>query len=504
MTNTPVPQQPSRPLRWPDYLPALQSILGAEAEKVFLVGGVVRDAFWGIPAHDIDLAVARDAFKIARLIANALDGAFYKLDPERETGRAIVTLHDQPIVIDVASFRGNTLLDDLTGRDFTLNAVAAPLAGDLTTVIDPLNGLQDAQARVLRRCSPDSIANDPIRALRAVRLALRFKLRIEPTTLADIHQQTNQIAQTSPERIRDEFMTLLGGKRPAVGLRTLDTLQLLDPIVPEANSMRGVEQSPPHHADVWTHTLEVVEQLDGVLTTISPQRSDNTAAQAGRGMIVYYLDRYRANLQDHLATAWPNERSHVSLLMLAALLHDSGKPTTASTTEGQIRFIGHESVGAPLAEARATTLRLSRNEASRLAVIIQNHMRPHTLAREPEISRRAIYRFWRDTGPAGVDICLLALADYLAIAGSSLNIEQWSHYLQQIGTLLEGYFAEDDQNVTRLPVLITGRDLMRKLGLAPGPVIGQLLEQVREAQAIGEITTRDSALEFARQQVEQR
>lgn len=492
------PQPASRPLRWPDYLTTLQSILGTDAEGVFLVGGVVRDAFWGIPAHDIDLAVARNAFKVARKIANTLDGAFYKLDPERETGRAIVTLHDQRLVIDVASFRGTSLLDDLTGRDFTLNAVAAPLSGDLNTVIDPLNGLQDAQNRILRRCSPISIESDPIRALRAVRLALRFNLRIEPETRHDIHQHVNQLAQASPERIRDEFIALLGGKRPATGLRTLDTLGLLPTIIPEVDSMRGVEQSPPHHADVWSHTLQVVNQLDGILRTINPKRSDNTAAQAGRGMIVYYLDRYRANLQTHLASAWPNERTHAALLILAALLHDAGKPETAREEHGRIRFIGHEQAGAILAETRATELRLSRHETERIATIIKHHMRPHTLASEPHISRRAIYRFWRDTGPAGVDICLLALADYLAVAGTNLNIEQWSHYLEQIGTLMDGYFAENDQNVTQMPVLITGKDLTSRLKLTPGPVIGQLLEQVREAQAAGEITTRDEALDLAR------
>ncbi len=490
-----------RPLRWPDLLPDLHAVLADETDSVYLVGGVVRDAFWGIPAHDVDLVVPPGrAFAVARQIANRLEGAFYKLDPERETGRAIVTLHGRRTIIDVASFRGGTLLDDLTGRDFTLNAVAAPLAADPQQVIDPLDGLADASQRTLRRCSPDSIRQDPVRALRAVRLAVRFNLRIEPETRTDIHQEGPRLAVASPERVRDEFFALLGGKRPATGLRALDALGLLALILPEISPMKGVMQSPPHHADVWTHTLQVVEALDGILTTISPQRTDNTAAQAGLGMIVYYLDTYRILLQEHLNTQWPNERQHRALLMLAALLHDSGKPATHTVTPEGIRFLGHESQGADLARERGEALRLSRGEIDRLEAIVCHHMRPHTLAQQAEISRRALYRFWRDTGPAGIDTCLLAMADTLAIAGPRLSTDAWSAYLLHIKTLLAGRLGDDAQNVTALPSLITGRDVLRVLKLEPGPQIGELLEAVREAQAEGLITTRDDALAYLREQ----
>ena len=498
MTLQTEPQPAPRPLRWPDFLPELSAILGSEAEGVYLVGGIVRDAFWGLPAHDVDLAVASNAFRVARQIANQLDGAFYKLDPERETGRAIVDLAGRQLVIDVANFRGPSLLDDLTGRDFTLNAVAAPLTADPQVIVDPLNGLADARDRILRRCDPTSISSDPVRTLRAVRMAVRFSLRIEPDTLADIRREGPRLASASPERVRDEFTSLLDGKRPAAGLRSLNALGLLPIILPEVTTMEGVNQSPPHHTDVWNHTLQVVEKLDGVLSTIGSHRTDNTAAQAGLGMIVYYLDTYRTHLQDHIATRWPNNRSHRSLLMLAALLHDSGKPSTQTAAPEGLRFLGHEREGAKLAVERGEALRLSRDEITRLESSVLNHMRPHTLFQQGEPSRRAIYRFWRDTGPAGVDVCLLALADYLATAGTQLDIKQWSAYLLHIKTLLEGALAADSRNVTALPALITGRDLMRALNLQPGPRIGELLEEIREAQAEGLISSADEALTYLR------
>jgi putative nucleotidyltransferase with HDIG domain len=480
----------------------LRDVLCQDATSVYLVGGVVRDAFWGLPVHDVDLVVPDGGFRVARRIADALDGKFYKLDPERETGRAIFWREGKRWVVDVANFRGGNLLADLRGRDFTLNAVAVPLAGSLDGVIDPLNGLLDAQNRILRRCSPTSLADDPIRALRAVRLSTRFRLRIEPATLSDLRQEGPRLTAASAERVRDEFMALLDGSRPAAGLRVLDSLGLLALIVPEVNAMRGVRQSLPHRSDVWEHTLATVERLAAVLHIISPQRTEDSAAQAGLGLIVYALDRFRPQLQAHLAQAWPDERPHVALLTLAALLHDSGKPATQEVDGERIRFLGHDVAGAVLAEERGWALRLSRGEIIRLRGIVRHHLRPLLLDGELTLSRRAVYRFWRDCGPAGIDVCLLALADYLATAGPALETAAWSHLLQTVGTLLEAAYRADVPALANLPALVTGDDLMRALEIPPGPQIGSLLEQLREAQAAGEIHTAAEALALARRLLE--
>ncbi len=484
-----VPASSPRPLHWPAIVHALKHILEEETQGVYLVGGVVRDAFWGLPAHDIDLVVARDAFRIARHIANTLDGAFYRLDPERQTGRAIVQVEGQRTIIDVAMFRGGSLLEDLVGRDFTLNAVAAPLPqAEDNIVIDPLQGLRDAQDRILRRCSPISIASDPVRALRAIRLSVRFRLRIEPETLADIRQEGPGLARVSPERVRDEFMTLLGGPRPATALRTLDALGLLAPVVPEIGALRHPSRSTPALPDAWAYILRVIDRLEAILQTIGPDRTDSTAAQIGLGMIVYYLDRFRPALQQHLSQPWPNDRTHPGLLTLAALLHP-----LPSTNETDLSALTEA------ATLRGEALRLSRHEIERLQAIVRHARYPDRLANQPELTRRHIYRFWRDCGPAGVDVCLLGLAGYLATAGPTLSTASWSHYLETTGTLLEGWFPPSGApRITDLPALISGRDLMRRLGLQPGPEIGDLLEEIREAQVTGEVTSADAALALAR------
>jgi hypothetical protein len=182
--------------------------------------------------------------------------------------------------------------------------------------------------------------------------------------------------------------------------------------------------------------------------------------------------------------------------MLSALLHDAGKPSARSVdAEGDVHFVQHEQIGETLAIDRAAALRLSSDETARLAAIVRHHMRPHWLSGRAGLTSRAIYRFWRDTGAAGVDICLLAMADYLATYGALLDTQAWIHYVEMVQTLLEHYYLYRDTAVAP-SALINGQQLLDRFHLEPGRLIGELLEQVREAQVEGEITTSEEALEW--------
>ncbi len=486
-------------LGWPPILEKIQSLLAAFPTPVYLVGGAVRDAYLRRPVHDLDFATAGDGREVARIIANKLKGAYYALDPERGVGRAIVDSEGERFHIDVARFRGSTLDDDLLGRDFTMNALAIPMDSDLQQIVDPLGGIKDLNQKLLRRCSAESMSSDPVRALRAVRQSVSLGLRIEAETRQDLRTYGPRIVNASVERVRDEFMTILGGPKPHAALRTLDALGLLGLILPEVDLVRGITQSPPHIFDVWEHTLNVVERLDGVLTTISPKRTDASAADSAYGMIVYLLDRFRRPLQDHLAAELPNGRTMRALLVLAALLHDSGKPATrTSDDQGRIHFYQHEIVSSDLAWERATALRLSNDEVNRLTAIVRNHMRPMHLRTAETISRRAVHRYWNATDEAGIDICILTMADYLGMVGVTLDLQDWIHHLQGIGALLDGYFNQKEEVVSP-PPLVNGLDLMNTLALRPGPDIGRLLALIAEAQAAGEVNTLDEALALARE-----
>lgn len=483
-------------LAWHPLLYTLQTLLAGEA--VYLVGGTVRDFFLQRPFHDIDLATSGDGRAIARKIANALGSDYYPLDAERQVGRVLVEWEGKRFTIDVARFRGADLLTDLQERDFTINALAFALQ-DLQRLIDPLNGLQAIRDKVIALCNPASIRHDPVRALRAVRYGIDLKMRLLPETLRAVRQDGAMLSQVSAERVRDEFFKILSTSKPASGLTLLDQVGLLGIILPEVEALKGLTQSPPHVFDVWRHTLSVVEFLDRVLHTISPRRVEEEVKNFAFGMIALYLPHLRAGLQEHLDTPISTERSLPALLTLAALLHDIAKPHTRSQDEqGRIHFYEHEHKGAEIARQIGIRLRLSNDEIDRLELIIRHHLRPKLLHQNKKVSRRAVYRFWRDLGGGGVDVCLLSLADFLGTYGASLPLEAWLSFIEVQKTLLEGYFIQRAELVDLSP-LVDGNALMQHFTLKPGPLIGEILAALREAQALGEISTVDEALVWAAQ-----
>lgn len=500
-----IPTPLERPLAWPTLLTALFPILSAQKAPVYLVGGAVRDAFLMRPGHDLDFVTASDGQQVARAIANSFKGDYYTLDAERGIGRAIIQFEGERYEIDVSRFRGETLADDLIGRDFTINAMALPMDAtnaDFSMIIDPLDGRGDLKAKRIRRCSPTSISDDPIRALRAVRLANALRMQIEPQTRADIKAAVPNLFTTSVERIRDEFWKILDGATPYAALRALDALGLLKQIVPEVEAMKGVTQRPPHVFDVWEHTLRVVEALDIILTVISPDRTSETAADGFYGMVVYRLDRYRKQLQAHLAHEWPNGRTHRSLLMFAALYHDIAKPATRTVDEhGVAHFYEHERIGAEVVRERALALKLSIDEADRLEAIVRYHMRPHTLGMGgSDVSTRSLYRYWKATEASGVDVALLTQADYLGVYAHTAELKAWLAHLEIVAQLLEGYYFRREEQIAPT-LLVNGNDLIQELAISPSPEVGRLLRKIAEAQAVGEITTREQALDLARREL---
>ncbi len=488
------PRLPSRPLRWPDAVLELRDLIADVESPAYLVGGVVRDALLGRPTRDIDI-ITEQGIGLARLIANRMNGDFFPLDSERDVGRALVDTPEGRLQIDVAHFRADSLEADLADRDFRLNAMAADLHGDLSLLIDPLGGEQDAIDHLIRRCNPASISRDPIRALRAVRQSVKLAARIEAETKADLRAAAPHLYDTSPERVRDEFMKILGLDKVSQALTVADTLGLLAVIVPETVALHDLKQPAPHVFDGWRHTLAVVENLIGIFHVLSPGRSDQAAAQFSFGMTAVALDRFSPQLRLHLDRTYPEGRTHRALLCLAALLHDTGKPLVAAVdASGQPHFPHHEDHSAAIAQQRALALRLSNAERQRLVTITQNHMRPLWL---DDVSPLSVHRFWRATGDAGVDVCLLALADYLGTFGMTLPQDAWVRYLERIRALLEAYFDHYD-TLVQPPVLIDGGGLISTLGLKPGPIIGVLLDLIREGQVVGAITSADDALRAAR------
>lgn len=468
--------------------------------RLYLVGGPVRDLLLGRRIHDLDFVLAGDALKVGRLTANALQGAYYPLDAERETARVILIHPDgHRDVLDFAAMRGDDIEADLRARDFTINAMALPL-NEPRKLIDPLGGAADLHKGILRACSSQSLQDDPVRILRGVRLASSFGFKITPETRSQMRTALPELQRVSVERLRDELFRILGSKQAALSIRVLSVLGALQYVLPELEALKGVTQPPPHQADVWDHTLLVLQRLEAVFAVLAREFNEKSAESMALAQTTYRLGRYREQISAYLDSWFSPDRTRRELLLLAALYHDAGKPQTRTIEpDGRIRFFEHDQVGAELVAQRARELRLSNAEVDHLELIVRHHMRPLLLSTHEKIpSARAVYRFFRDTGPAGVDICLLSLADVMGTYGAALPHDTWGKHVDVVRALLEAWWEHAEQQVNP-PPLVNGNDLMKALDLEPGPHIGELIEAVREAQVSGLVENSEQALEYARQ-----
>jgi tRNA nucleotidyltransferase/poly(A) polymerase len=327
---------------------------------------------------------------------------------------------------------------------------------------------------------------------------LAFDLKITPETIRQIREVSPKLIAISPERLRDETMKLLGICKPGRAIRLLDQLGLLSNLFPEINALHGLKQPPPHVYNAFEHTIAVMNHLDGLVTLLGPKHHPEQAADLLLAQVSLRLGRYREHLHTHFEHKLRTNNRVRDLLNIAALYHDSGKALTREIEEdGRIRFFGHARASAELVEARARALHFSNQEIQDLKCIVENHMRPGFLQESMPLTRRAIYRFFRDTGTKGIDIGLLSLADFLGTYTPPAPQDEWSTRIEVVRTLLEAYFEQREKRIEPIP-LLRGDEVICELGLTPGPKLGQILEGIREAQAAGEVQTRAQALDLAR------
>jgi tRNA nucleotidyltransferase/poly(A) polymerase len=472
-------------------------------QEIYLVGGAVRDLLLNRVSPDLDFALPANGVSLARRVANSLHADFMVLDAERDTGRVIVTGADgRRSFLDFATYRGRDLEEDLRARDFTINAIAFDLRTQ--TMLDPLNGASDLRLKTIRACAPTSLSDDPVRILRAVRQAAAFEFKIELETRKAMRQAAGLLPKVSPERQRDELFKMLEGAKPDTSMRALEMLGILPYLLPELPALRGVEQSPPHIYDVWEHTLRVLGNLEGLLAALAPGYNADDTNDLFTGLLTLRIGRFREHFARHFAESLNTDRSVRAALFFAALYHDVQKPATKTVDyAGRIRFFDHDVLGAEVVGKRARGFNLSNDEVERIQTIVQHHMRFHFFTSrlegdKLEPSRKAIYRFFRDAGKAGVDLVLLGLADLRGTHGPALTQETWSAALDVARILLENYWENPHETVSP-PRLLNGNELMSELGLEPGPVVGHLLEAIREGQATGQVEDRQQALDLARE-----
>lgn len=491
-----VEDQAGEALPFVPLLEKLRPFLEQQGLPVYLVGGAVRDAILGFESKDLDFVVPRDAISLAFRIGDAVGAPAYILDEERDTGRIILPAMNT--MLDFARYRDSDLFADLRDRDFTINALAMPAtARTREAIIDPANGLADLDAGLVRFARADALERDPVRALRAVRLAAVLDYDITPETRTAVRETAPRLVESSAERVRDELVKIMRAPRVDLAVEQMKDLGLLKVVLPEVANLEAVPQSKPHYEPVLQHTMSVLrwlEQLEKVL--FFDALPEDPALEAASTKLAPHLEA----LEQHLARGVDGGLNGWDVLHLAALFHDVGKEATITKDqEGRYRFFGHPEVGAEIVASRLQSLRFSNEARIQVARIVREHMRPLLLANDQGAvpSRRAAYRYFKAAAENGLDVGLLALADHLATHNGAGDDQAWDELLGLVLELFDFYFDRFEDTV-KPPSLVNGRDLIEYLELAPGPEIGRLLSLIEENQAAGEITTREEALRFAK------
>jgi poly(A) polymerase len=453
----------------------MEALLAVVGEPAWLVGGAVRDRALGRPTDDYDVAVQGEARSLARALARAAEAHAFALSEAYGVWRVVA--HDHAWQVDVLPVIGGSIDADLASRDFTINAMAEPLAGG--PFVDPFGGLADLGDRKLRMVSPGAFVEDPLRTLRLVRLACELGFSVDPGTVSAAASSAPALDGVAPERVFAELKRIVIADRALEGLELMDELGATAVVLPEVNRMRGVGQSPYHHLDVYEHTRSVLAET----------------IELSRGPAVW-LGEHGEAVGRFLDEPLANELTRGQALRFGALLHDVAKPLTRSVTpDGRVTFIGHDAAGADVASEVLTRLRASERLREHVAALTRHHLRLGFLIHEMPLDRRAIYRYLRACDPVQVDVTLLSVADRLATRGRGSE-DAIARHLELARQLLGEALAWRSRP-PRPPV--RGDELARAIGLRPGRELGRILGELEQASFAGEITSREQAIERARE-----
>jgi tRNA nucleotidyltransferase/poly(A) polymerase len=445
--------------------------------RAWVVGGAVRDELLGRPVGDLDLVVDGPAEPFARRLADRLGGAVFTPSERFASFRVLATGRH----VDVAHLRGEDLAADLAARDATVNAIAREIAGDPVgwsdgaalaagPLHDPLGGRADLACGRLRLCRAGALDDDPLRVLRLARLAASLRLEADAAALGAARRAAPALADIPGERVRDELSTLLASAAPAPAraLRLLADIGALAVVLPEVGGLREVGQNPYHHHDVFEHTLEALDYVPGVVAQLG-----------GRAFLAAPAETGLSDVAPLVPLTW------------AVLLHDVGKPEVRrEDDEGRILFWHHDQVGRRMVAEAGERLRLSRRFIEYLGMLVRQHLRLGFLVREQPLTRRALARYRRDVTPYVFESVAISLCDRLATRGERTSRASIARHYR----LARSVWSQ----VSKAPVrhILSGDDVMRVLGIAPGPSVGQALEALDEEVEAGEVRDVDAARAF--------
>lgn len=464
-----------------DLLRPIYNFAQSKKIKLYLVGGALRDLILKRKKEnpDFDFCLRKGALKFGEKLSKHLKAAYVILDQEHAACRLVKRIGDRLYTFDFTDFRAPTIEKDLLHRDFTINSLALKLA-DLFTdedlsaaIIDPYFGRADLLRKTIKVTGRNSFREDPLRILRAFSFSCILGFDLDKQTLRLAKQEKNKISEVSSERIREELFKIFDSSLAHSSFVILDKLKILDIIFPEISAMRKIGQGPYHHLDVWQHTLETLRQFELILKTV----------------------KQNSQINNYLVTELAGLRKRSSLLKLACILHDVGKPQALRREKGKIIFHGHERVGLGLTRVICRRLKLSNEECRSLERIVLWHLRPGYLADNQAPTKRAIFRYFRDTGSDALAVLLLSLADQRATKGPLTTALSRVRHEKTVKALIRKLLKKNNEK--KMVRLVNGNEVMKKFKLSSSPLIGRILNALEEAQAVGKIKNKPQALALA-------
>lgn len=440
----------------------------------FLVGGAVRDRLMQAVPKDVDVLVPQDPFELGQFLARQLDGFFVPLDADRRIARVVLRGGDD---IDLLPIPPGGVRESLAERDFAMNAIAQSL--DDGALIDPFGGRDDILARRIRMVDEKNLDEDPLRVLRAWRFHAALGFSIDPSLLQAVQKRNGSIWSVAAERISEEWFLILSAPAAGQTIQAMADAGTLTALFPELLPMRGCQQNIFHHLDVFDHSLAAVAAIDAI------------AAQPEK----YIPPPAVPVVSDYLSRPLVGRRPRKAYLRFACLLHDIEKPSTKTADpDGHIHFYGHERTGEITATRICEKLRLAKSETELLGLLVAQHMifGPGIYETGTNLDR-FLYRLFRDFGgDDGIGLLVLSLADRQASLGPAVTPEFNEKHRVFVGDGILRYIEQKERVVP--PKLLSGEDVMSVLKVPPGPIVGTILERVRELQAEGKILSRDDAL----------
>jgi poly(A) polymerase len=461
----------------------LQVFAEQRGVELYAVGGTLRDLCLGHPAHDVDLVIMGDAIGFSKAFANSLGAAFVPMDAERGEVRVVYRKRE---LLDFARLKGETIIEDLHYRDFTINAMACRLATLLTHaapgLIDPHDGWHDLQARVIRMVSPMSFHEDPLRLLRAFRLAAIFDFVIDPATLAAMEPAVPRLADVAAERIHSELLKLFAASRSGSHVVAMARLNLLDVLLPELAATRGIPWQSADRGDTFEHALRTLQAVEDLINTPSS-----------------YLSALGEEVREYF-----HVEEHRALVKWAALLHTLGSAGMCREAV-QAEVVDHcaPEESAQQWEQIGNRFKLSRKQIEYGRTLIAHCGRLSelaTLEAQGHLTLRVVHGWCKEMGEDLLGVFVLAIGH--ALAGDQIDTPvHGAIALGDCAARVWHLYQSRILPVIKAPRLVSGHDLRQIFNLDPGPRFKTLLEGLEMAQVEGRIHTRAEALQWVAKQL---